>query len=149
MKQDRFMVAAGKALGSPSFTRETVQRRIANALRRQVEICADIARDRKEICADAVARVRDGTLYAGIPTAEATENSARLEAQHIEEQIRGLLGDDAVPSTAARERSILLLAELDELIGQTNSFGGSSQVVPRSLLQRLRNALAGHSVEAA
>jgi len=79
---------AGRVLGSPSFKRETVRARIARALLAQIEDCAKVADEREAICAEAVEMVCAGTLYPDIPTAAATENSARMEASHIAGLIR-------------------------------------------------------------
>ena len=62
--------------------------RIARAIMAEREACARIADEREAICADAVSKVDTGNLYAGNPTAKATEECARLEAAHIARLIR-------------------------------------------------------------
>lgn len=56
---------------------------IASALAAEREACAKIAEERAAICADAVAKIDAGQLYAGMQHARATEECARLEASHI------------------------------------------------------------------
>ena len=64
------------------------EKTIAKALIARDEACARIADERAAVCADAVAKIEAGELYAGIPTARATEDCARLEALHIARLIR-------------------------------------------------------------
>jgi predicted metal-dependent phosphoesterase TrpH len=69
---------------------ERVARALVAAERRGIERAAKVAEDRKAICADAVAKVKSGELYADIPTALASESCAHLEASHIVKLIRQL-----------------------------------------------------------
>lgn len=50
-----------------------------------------VALARKAICAEAVRLVKAGELYENTPTAEATEQSAMMEAGEIVRQIDNLL----------------------------------------------------------
>jgi hypothetical protein len=65
---------------------------LAQAILAEREACARIADERAAICADAVAKIEAGDLYAGIATAAATESCASLEASHIARLIRRDLG---------------------------------------------------------
>lgn len=51
--------------------------------------CLGLARQREAICEDACRLIEAGKLYVGIPTALATEGSAKLEAAHIGDLIAG------------------------------------------------------------
>ena len=58
--------------------------------RETIKRCAKVADARAAICRDAVRLVREGKLYQNSPTAEATEQSAALEAEHIAAAIRAM-----------------------------------------------------------
>lgn len=73
---------------------------LARAILAERERCAKIADEREAICADAVAKIKAGELYTGLPTAQATEECARLEANHIARLIRGEPG--AIRASAIR-----------------------------------------------
>jgi hypothetical protein len=68
--------------------RAIVARAIQAAQEAEREACAAIADERAAICEDAVSKIDAGKLYAGIPTARATEQCAQLEALHIARLIR-------------------------------------------------------------
>lgn len=85
---DDIWTASGRAMGSPHFNRDTTRKRVARSLMAEREACAVIADERAAICADAVAEIEAGRLYKDIPTARATEDCARAEAEHIARLIR-------------------------------------------------------------
>lgn len=61
---------------------------VARALMAGREADAAMADHRAAICADAVAKIDAGQLYKNSPTARATEDCARMEAEHIARLIR-------------------------------------------------------------
>jgi len=68
-----------------------IARALVEAQRRGMRAALGVARNRVDICADAVEKVKSGDLYPDIPTALASERCAHLEASHIYAAIRKLM----------------------------------------------------------
>lgn len=73
---------------------ETIPKRAGQSYRlgfqRGLEAALAVAQHREAVCTKAVELVEAGVLYPDLPTAYATENSARLEAAHIVRKIEAL-----------------------------------------------------------